>query len=132
MAIRVGGHSEGGYDRVALEFDKLPGYSVRYQAKVTYDGSGEPVELPGHAYLQIVANPAQAHDDAGRSTLAHPPTVPAEVGLPALTSYVLNGDFEGYVSVALGIAEKSGFRVDQYRTTTGRYVVYVDVARPLG
>jgi hypothetical protein len=57
-----------------------------------------------------VANPAQAHDDAGQSTLAHLPTVPVRTGLPEITSYVLNGDFEGYVSVALGLAEKAGVR----------------------
>jgi hypothetical protein len=34
LAIRVGGHPSGGYDRVALEFNKLPGYSVKYEAEV--------------------------------------------------------------------------------------------------
>lgn len=129
-AVRIGTHPEGGYDRVAFEFDKLPGYTVRYQSKIVYDGSGEPVDLDGAAFIQLVFNPCQAHDDDGNSTLPSELTKPVRAGLPALTSYVLNGDFEGYVSVALGVAKKTGFKVDRFRNTAGNYVVYVDVAYP--
>jgi hypothetical protein len=43
---------------------------------------------------------------------------------------VLNGDFEGYVSVALGLSNKLGFNVEQFRQADGDYVIYVDVAWP--
>jgi hypothetical protein len=128
--IRVGAHPEGGYDRVAFDFDRVPGYVVKYQSSIVYDGSGEPVDLPGDAFIQLVFNPAQAHDDSGTSTLAEPPVKPVAVDLPALTSYVLNGDFEGYVSVALGLPEKVGFRVGHLRSSSGKIVVYIDLARP--
>jgi hypothetical protein len=126
VAIRVGAHPEGGYDRAAFEFDGLPGCQVRYQSEITYDGSGAPVDLDGDAFI----NPAQAHDDAGQSTLPSPPVEPVEVDFATLEAYVLNGDFEGYVSVALGLEEKVGFTVGHLRMANGHDVVYVDVARP--
>lgn len=130
VAIRIGAHPEDGFDRAAFEFEGLPGYQARYQAEITYDGSGAPVDLEGDAFLQLIFNPAQAHDDEGNSTLPSPPVDPVEVDFAALEAYVLNGDFEGYVSVALGLAEKVGFNVEQNRTANGHYVIYVDVARP--
>lgn len=129
-AIRVGTHPDGGYDRIAMEFDALPGYRAGYRSTIVRDGSGEPVRLPGKACLQIVFDPAQAHDDSGNSTLPRRPDQPVTVSYPAVRAYVLNGDFEGYVSVALGVAGRVGFRVGGYRATNGHHVVYVDLARP--
>ncbi|MGH8828908.1 MAG: AMIN-like domain-containing (lipo)protein [Jiangellaceae bacterium] len=127
--VRVGAHPEGGCDRVAFEFEGLPGYSVGYQPEIAYDGLGEPVDLDGEAFIQLVFNPAQAHDD-GNSTLPAPLVEPVDVDFAALTAYVLNGDFEGYVSVALGLTQKVGFNVEQHEVAGGHYVVYIDVARP--
>jgi hypothetical protein len=129
VAIRIGAHPEEGFDRAAFEFEGLPGYQARYQAEITYDGSGAPVDLDGDAFIQLVFNPAQAHDDAGQSTLQSPPVDPVEVDVGALQAYVLNGDFEGYVSIALGLDEKVGFNVEHHRMANGHDVVYVDVAR---
>jgi hypothetical protein len=130
VALRVGSHPQEGYDRMAFEFSELPGYQVGYREEIVYDGSGEPVALPGEAFLQLVFNPAQAHDDEGNSTLATPPVEPVTVGSAALESYVLNGDFEGYVAIALGLTAESGFRVDHFTDGNGNAVVYIDVARP--
>jgi hypothetical protein len=129
-AIRVGSHPEGGFDRIVLEFVGLPGYRAGYKSEIVYDGSGEPVDLDGEAFLQLVFNPAQAHDAQGRPTLVPSPDKPVKVGYPALASYVLNGDFEGYVSVALGLSNKLGFNIEQFRQADGDYVIYVDVAWP--
>jgi hypothetical protein len=130
VALRVGSHPEDGYDRVALEFDELPGYEIGYRDDIVYDGSGEPVDMPGSAFIQLVFTPAQAHDDDGNSTIDSPPVEPVDVGFAALESYVLNGDFEGYLSVALGLNGEIGFRVDQFRAANGNTVIYVDLARP--
>jgi len=130
IAIHVGTHPEGGFDRIALEFEGLPGYRAGYQPTIVYDGSGLPVDLDGAAYLQLVFNPAQAHDEQGRPTLVPPPNKQVEVGYPTLVAYVLNGDFEGYVSVALGLSAKVGFNIEQFRQADGDYVIYVDVAHP--
>jgi hypothetical protein len=126
--LRVGSHPEDGYDRVAFEFDVLPGYEIGYRTDIVYDGSGEPVDLPGDAFIQLVFNPAQAHDDQGEPTLSSPPTDPVTVDAGTLEAYVLNGDFEGYVSVALGLDEQAGFRVDDFQAENGNYVVYIDIA----
>ena len=128
--IRIGAHPEGGYDRVAFDFDRMPGYIVKYQSSIVDDGSGKPVDLSGDAFIQLVFNPARAHDNSGSSTLAERPVTPVTVDVPGLTSYVLNGDFEGYVSVALGLPEKLGFRVGHLRSSSGKVVVFIDLARP--
>lgn len=128
--IRAGSHPSEGFDRIAFEFEGLPGYTVGYVSEVVRDGSGESVDLSGEAFLQMVFNPAQAHDDEGESTLGDPPVEPVNVGFAALDAYVLTGDFEGYVSIAVGLTGTLGFHVAQFRQSDGDYVVYVDVRRP--
>ena len=130
IAIHVGTHPEGGFDRIAFEFEGLPGYQAGYQSKIVYDGSGLPVDIDGDAFLQLVFNPAQAHDEQGRPTLVLASNMQVRVGYPTLVAYVLNGDFEGYVSVALGLIAKVGFNIEQFRQADGDYVIYVDVAHP--
>jgi len=129
-AIRSGTHPEGGFDRISFVFDGQPGYRAGYESKIIYDGSGEPAHLDGEAYLQLVFNVAVAHDAQGRPTLDPVPDPQVTTGYPALVAYVLNGDFEGYVSVALGLSGKVGFKVAQFRQADGDYVIYVDVAHP--
>jgi hypothetical protein len=122
LAIRPGTHP--GYDRVTFDFTgPLPGYRIGYVDKVTQDGSGAVVSMPGRRYLQIRFQPAQAHADDGgpavtptRRTLAY----------PMLRGYVVNGDFEGVVNVAFGLAGTAAFRVGEIPGTPGR--LYVDVA----
>jgi hypothetical protein len=119
--IRYGGHPEDGYDRIVFDIrgSGLPGYSVRYVPQVVADGSGKPVAVPGKRFLLIVLNPAQAHTDDGTTTV----TGVHNVGLPMLRAYAIAGDFEGHVSVALGLNATAGYRVGEL---SGR--IYVDVA----
>jgi hypothetical protein len=128
--LRVGAHPDQGFDRLVAEFEGLPGYEIGYRDTIVYDGTGDPVDLSGKAFIQLVFNPARAHDDDGYPTLTPTPNQPVDAGHPALRSYVMNGDFEGYVSVAIGVGEKSGFRVDHFRKDNGNDVVYIDIARP--
>ncbi|HEV2346000.1 MAG TPA: hypothetical protein VGS97_18010 [Actinocrinis sp.] len=130
VSVRVGAHPEGGYDRISLEFTgQAPGYHVGYVQQVVRDGSGAPVSLPGSAFLQLAFTSAQAHDANGGSTLNPAPTNPVTVGYPELRSYVLNGDFEGTVSVALGLAAQHGFHVSELTKSPTDHVVYIDIAR---
>lgn len=130
-SIRVGAHPEGGYDRISLEFTgQAPGFRAGYVAQVVRDGSGAPVSLPGSAFLQLTFSSAQAHDDSGNPTLNPSPTNPVSVNFPELRSYVLNGDFEGTVSVALGLAARDGFHVSELAKSPTDHVIYVDIARP--
>jgi hypothetical protein len=118
--IRYAGHPADGYDRIVFDIKgALPGYAARYVSQVRADGSGNPITVPGRSFLLIVLNPAQAHTDAGAVTVSgvH------RVDLPMLTAYAIAGDFEGHVSIALGLNATAGYRVGEL---SGR--IYVDVA----
>jgi hypothetical protein len=131
VAIRTGAHPEGGYDRISLEFTgQVPGYRVTYVQQVVRDGSGAAVSLPGSVYLQLTFTSAQAHDANGNSTLNPSATNPVTVGYPELRAYVLNGDFEGVVNVALGLTAKDGFHVSELTKSSSDHVIYIDIARP--
>ena len=82
--------------------------------------------MPGSAYLQIVFAPGVAHDNSGNSTLINPPNQPVSTQYDQLWSYVMNGDFEGQVSIALGLGSKTGYRVGEIRRDQG-WTVYMDV-----
>ena len=122
--IRTAAHPDEGYDRIVFDLaGEIPGYTVQYVDEVRQDGSGDLVEVPGRRYLLIRFNPAQAHTDAGEPlvsprgrTLDH----------PMMRGYVLVGDFEGYVSVAIGLDDVVGFRVGELPGDPAR--VYIDVA----
>lgn len=124
LRIRSAAHPDEGYDRIVFDFaQELPGYEIRYVDEVREDGSGNLVTMPGRRFLLVRFHPAQAHTDAGaplvsptRDTFDH----------PMLRGYVLVGDFEGYVTVALGLDDVVGFRVGELPGAPGR--IYVDVA----
>ena len=124
VGIRSATHPEGGYDRIVFDFSgPLPGYTVRYVDEVREDPSDRPVTMPGRRYLLVVFTPAQAHAEAGASTVTPKNST---VGYPMLKAYSLVGDFEGYVSVALGLDDVVGFRVGELPGQPGR--IYLDVA----
>jgi hypothetical protein len=124
LRIRSAAHPDEGYDRIVFDFaQELPGYEVRYVDEVRRDGSGSPVTMPGRRYLLVRFHPAQAHTDAGTPLVS--PTRDT-VDHPMLRGYVLVGDFEGYVTVALGLDDVVGFRVGELPGAPGR--IYVDVA----
>jgi hypothetical protein len=120
-----------GYDSMSFAFDgpTAPGYTVKYVDEVTQDGSGQTVDLPGEAWIQVVFTSAVAHDDDGQATLSPAITQPVTTGYPGLKAYVMNGDFEGQVSVALGTGAKRGFSVREIKQS-GQWMVSIDVARP--
>jgi hypothetical protein len=119
-AVRVAQHPECGYDRVVLDVrGPVPGYSVRYVQRVVADASGQVITMPGARYLVITLRPAQAHNEAGASTVTSGVHNPA---YPALASWALAGDFEGVVRIALGLAGPTSIRTGE---VAGR--IYVDV-----
>jgi hypothetical protein len=118
--IRSAAHTAEGFDRIVFDFQAaLPGYEVKYVSEVIEDGSGRTVTVPGRRFLQITMRPAQAHTDAGVATAPRARTL----GYPMLKAYAIVGDFEGVVSVALGLDDVVGFRVGEL---PGR--IYIDVA----
>jgi hypothetical protein len=116
--IRYAAHE--GFDRVVLDIPgSLPGYSAKYVKEVRQDGSGEPVSLPGKAFLLIVLNPAQAHRADGTPTVSgvH------RTGLATVQAYAIAGDYEGYVSIALGLSGVRPYRIGELSNR-----IYIDVA----
>ena len=109
--IRTAAHPECGYDRLVLDITgPQPSFEVTYVPRVTADPSGKPIILSGRRYLLITLRPAQAHDAAGGSTVAR--LAPA-LGYPVLTGYAVAGDFEGVVSLALGLAGPVSIRIGE-------------------
>jgi hypothetical protein len=75
-------------------------YTIRYVARVTADPSGKAATIAGRRYLLITLRPAQAHTASGRPTISR--SVQAD-GYPVLERWTLAGDFEGVVTLAVGL-----------------------------
>jgi hypothetical protein len=101
---------------------RLPGYAIRYVDQVRADPSDQPVTMPGRRYLLIVFNVAQAHTEGGEVSVS-PKSM--TFNYPMLQGYVIVGDFEGYVSMALDLDDVVGFRVGELASPNR---IYVDVA----
>jgi peptidoglycan/xylan/chitin deacetylase (PgdA/CDA1 family) len=119
--IRTGSHPECRFDRLVFDISgALPGYRVRYVSSVTADPSGQPITVPGSKFLLVTLTPAQGHTVTGTPTIT---PKSATVNYPMLKAYAVAGDFEGYVTVALGLAAQAQVRVGEL---SGR--IYIDVA----
>jgi hypothetical protein len=116
-----------GFDRVVFDFrDNMTGYRIEYvEPPIAADGSGEPLDIEGEAFLYVRFHVAQAHDDAGDSTYTGPREITP--GLESVTEMEMAGDFEGYVTWGIGLPEELDVRVlpleDPFR-------VAIDVAHP--
>ncbi|HEX2356214.1 MAG TPA: hypothetical protein VHI50_07100 [Micromonosporaceae bacterium] len=138
-AIGAGDHPEGdpAYARMTFTFrGAFPSYRFGYVREVLSEGSGERVALSGNAFLQVRFSQAQAHDEAGGSSVERSPA--PRLGLGPLVSYGFGGDFEGYLTYGLGLRvapdsdQAPRIRTGELVRGTGadrQYVVYVDVAR---
>lgn len=109
--IRTAQHPECGYDRLVLDISgPIPSYSVRYVDQVTTGASGVPIALPGQHYLLITLRSAQAHSAGGASAISRNVQQP---GYPALRSWVLTGDSEGVVTIAVGLPAQASVRTGE-------------------
>ena len=120
--IRTGEHQN--FDRVVFDFSGAPpGYSVGYVRQVRADPSDKLVRLNGNANIVARLKPATAHREDGSFTYTGPERF--SPGFANLREVALVGDYEGVVSVALGLRHKAGFRVFTLRDPTR---IVVDVA----
>ena len=98
-----------GFDRVVFDWrGAAPGWKAAYGTLVG-EGTGTPIALTGNADLVIRFFPARAHDDAGRPT--YKMTTVLNPALPQVKQIKFGGDFEGYVTVGIGVGRRTGFKV---------------------
>jgi hypothetical protein len=118
-AIRTASHPGCGYERLVLDITgPLPGYSIRYVSSVTADPSGRAITVPGNRFLLITMRPAQAHTQSGAPTMTRHSQV---LGYPMLAGWAVTGDFEGVVTLAVGLHAATSIRVGEL---SGR--LYID------
>jgi hypothetical protein len=94
-----------GYDRVVWQFaGGLPGHQIEYVRQVVSDGSGKPVRLEGHAFLNVTLKDLEW---TGRDVPREPTLTPR---LHLLRQLKPSGVFEGYSSFGLGLSHKARYR----------------------
>jgi hypothetical protein len=104
-SVRIGIH--GGYDRIVVATTgQVSDYKVAYVSTVIQSPKGTVVAVPGKAYLTVTV-----HSVAWTGTLPFPALI--AVGGPELLAAVRTEQFEGYVTIALGLQARTGFRVTQ-------------------
>jgi hypothetical protein len=95
----------GGFDRVVFEFrGGLPrDRRVAYSRRLRHQGSGLPIDIPGQALLAVRFFPARHHhvgQGGGRA-----------VRLPAVMTWLTEGDFEAVLVYGIGLAKRTPFHV---------------------
>lgn len=104
-------------DRVVFSFQKAapgPGYNISYEPAAsakTEDGSGNPVEIDGSAFLVVRLTPAMTAEIVGeevKPTYAGPRRITPD-GTTFVLEVVKTGDFEAQVTWVIGLNEKRVF-----------------------
>jgi hypothetical protein len=107
IAIGAGDHpSEPGerpYNRMSFTFTgAFPSYQFEFADTLVSDPSGRPVPLAGNGVLKVTFRQAQAHAASGRSSVVSQP--PVRLGFSRMVSWRPAGDFEGVLTIGIGIA----------------------------
>jgi hypothetical protein len=98
--VRFGRHAT--FDRLAFDFCKPADTTLRQTVvkQLTKDASGHKVTLQGRYFYAVTLTPADAHNTAGRATVANRAV---SVAGNYMQQYKLIGDFEGVVTYGLGV-----------------------------
>jgi hypothetical protein len=126
-AVRVGRND--GFERMVFEFagDATPGYRIRWvPGPILADGSGDPVEVEGEAYLEMIMDQASGVDMSdGTPTYTGPDRITVSQQTRLLTDLVRTGDFEAVLTWVAGSMRRAPFRV---LTLTSPARLVVDVS----
>ena len=130
--VEIGSHES--YDRVVFEFrDDLPGYRVEYvDGPLSEDGSGNPVEIDGTAFLVVRMEPASGFDlsvPEGELVYTGPRRLSGEdAGAATVREVVRTGDFEAVLTWAIGTNGVTPFVVSTLESPSR---LVIDFARPV-
>lgn len=100
-----------GFDRIVLEFEdsQLPRYRIGFaEPPIVQCASGEVMSVAGAAYLEIHLEPAQAHDEQGRTTLPEWSLPPS---LTVIRDLQKSCEFEAHLDWVVGLPAARPFRV---------------------
>jgi len=122
-AVRGARHE--GYDRVVFELagSGTPGWQVEYVETPAAQGSGDGVDVPGQAYLQVTLQGTTYPYESGAEEVARGP-VPVS-GTETVAGVVYDATFEGTSVAWIGTSARNPFRV---YSLTGPSRVVVEVA----
>jgi len=119
VTVTTGVHP--GYDRLVItSTGPWSSYTIGYTSVVINSPKGDRADVPGNAFLVITL---RGVDNWG--ALPFPARI--TVGGPELIAVVRTQDFEGYVTLALGLLDKTTFHV--YTLTNPNRLV-IDVTHP--
>ena len=125
--VRAGRHTC--FDRIVV--DGASWASVRYVTEVCMDGSGTRVPLRGRAYLQVLTT-SGVNPDTGAHTFLPPASKRADLvdvsTFRTLRQVAWAGDFEGQLTLGVGVRAKLPFRAFVVRDPGKPPKVVVDVA----
>jgi hypothetical protein len=118
IGVRVGRHPT--YDRVVLDLDgEITGYSISTVTRLVQDASGRRIQLAGNRLLSIRLHPADAHDATGSGLFG---ATRQSFALPVVRAVGLIGDYEGTVTVGVGLSHFTTVRAFEL-TSPSRLVV---------
>ena len=125
--VRAGRHAC--FDRIVV--DGASWADVRYVTEVCMDGSGQPVPLRGRAFLQVLTT-SGVDPDTGVPTFLPPASKRADLvdvsTFRTLRQVAWAGDFEGQLTLGVGVRAKLPFRAFVVRTPGKPPKLVVDVA----
>ncbi len=121
--VRAGRHE--GYDRVVFELSGTgtPGWQVEYVDTPSSQGSGDVVEVPGEAALQVVLQGTSYPYETGAEEVARGEV--AVAGTENVAGVVYDATYEGTSVAWIGTPDRRPFRV---YALTGPSRVVVEVA----
>ena len=117
-----------GYDRIVFEFaGGLPDVTrARWVQALRLDPSDKPAKAQGNAFVRVWFRQAQAHDAEGPT--AGP--LRRAFDLPNIAHLVMLGDYEGEVSIGIGLMERTKIRKTYRLSGPARFVVDIDTGFP--
>ena len=127
--VEIRAAHQPGYDRIVFEFSGgLPDVTrARWVDSLRLDPSDKPAKVQGNAFLKVRFSQAMAHDDAGVPTVS---PLRRAFDLPNIAHVVTLGDYEGEVSIGLGLMERTKIRKTYRLSGPDRFVVDVNTDFP--